>query len=186
MSPKVVKKVATKKVEKKSEKKVDNKPLSSDKPMSRPVPADGIRAVIVMLFTKCKNDTYLLIGQEIYEKWGLPTGHVIDGESRDKTMENIFQNETGYQLPKIAKHVKFLSKRDPEHQAEVHMILSNECIEAKLGPKVKSPAELLALRHIPVNDLYKFINSPSSDVKLRAVFVSTMIENKSAIESFLK
>lgn len=147
--------------------------------------SDEIRAVVVLLMSKCPDGVALLIGQEVYLKWGAPTSSLRPGESVDAAVRRCFADEIGFDYPPIVKTESFRS--GPAH---VVMAFTNECISTVLGPKVTTPNELIKLERVPVSTLFSFIdknkaNPPGSDTILRKVFVDMLTDNKSAINKFI-
>ncbi len=147
--------------------------------------SDEVRAVVVLLMSKCPDGVALLIGQEVYLKWGAPTSSLRPGESVDAAVRRCFADEIGFDYPPIVKTESFRS--GPAH---VVMAFTNECISTVLGPKVTTPNELVKLERIPINTLFSFIdknktNPPGSETILRKVFVDMLTDNKSAITKFI-
>lgn len=182
---------SAKKVDKKSAKKDSNKVVDNTKVADSAVHnnqsnnhgADQpVRSAVVLLFTKCNGTNVLLIGKETYEKWGPPGGGLMDEkEDPDKAAEREFTEEVGHPLPTIKDSKSFRYRN-----AHVRMMYTDQCIDTKIGPKAKTPHELLALAHIPVKDLYKLLASPKEDMPLRPIFISMMIDNKKVIEQFIE
>ena len=139
-----------------------------------------IRAAVVLIFTKCKGKVSLLIGKESYEKWGPPGGYVEQGEEPNKAAEREFIEEVGYALPPI-KNERIFRYRN----THVRMIYTEDCIDAKIGPKAKKPLELLALSYIPVDQLYKILMTPDVKLPLRSIFIAMMVDNKKEVDTFL-
>lgn len=144
--------------------------------------SDEVKAVIILLFTKCKGQTYLLLGLESYEKWGPPGGGIEEKEDYRKAADRIFLDEVGYPMTKILHEESFRFRN-----AMVYMIHTDDCIETKLGPKIrKTPQqELLDLMHVTVSDIYKFLDKPTVKQPLRPIFISMMIEHKKEVDSFV-
>lgn len=198
MPPKVAKKPAAKPAVKSA-----TKPAAKDKPVKstpkpvvkspnvfgvakedRPVPKseNDVTSVALMLFTKCDGAVVLLICKEAYEKWGIPSGYVVSGETPDHAFKRVFVDEIGVDLPAIKKQDKIQVRN-----TLVYMLYTDVCVSTKIGPKaVKGPEMLLELMHIPVGSIYKFIENPSVDTQLKSVFITTMLDLKPRVDTFVK
>jgi len=184
MPPKVQKKAAAKTAKAPAKTKAKSSSVvglkTSSKPVTKSKDSDEIKAVVMLVFTKCNGAVSLLIGKESYEKWGAPGGGLNPSEKLEDACKRIFQTEIG--------HPMFTSKHSHSFRyknAQIFMFYTEECIKEEFGPNVKQPSELLELKHVPVSTLYKFIDSPNLDKPLRAIFISMMVECKPQISSFV-
>lgn len=178
-------KTATKKtVDSKSKSKSPAKTATSKTATKKPLPAVGdgpVKAAFVLLFTKCATGVQMLLVKENYGKWGAPGGGVKLAEKPEKAAEREFQEETGHKFPKTKKEesVRF-------RNAHIVLAYTEDCIVEKFGSNKRTGEdEILALKHVPVKDLYKFINSPSKDMAIRPIFTSMMLDNQKVVEKFV-
>lgn len=168
----------------KSNKTDDKKPKTKDSPtkdIKEPEGEKPIGATVALVFTKCKDGVSLLVGKETYEKWGPPGGKKEPSEDDKKAVAREFQEETGYVLPKMKLEEQFRYRN-----TMVFLYYTEECINTKLGPKVKKPLELTELKLCPIKDLYKLLENPKPDMPLRNIFISMMIDHKKEVEAFMK
>jgi ADP-ribose pyrophosphatase YjhB (NUDIX family) len=167
-----------------SKSKTPAKTATSKTAVKKPSHAVGdgpVKAAFVLLFTKCATGIQMLLVKENYEKWGAPGGGVKLAESPEKAAEREFQEETGYKFPKTKKEESIRFRN-----AHIVFAYTEDCIEEKFGPSKRTgDDEILALKHVPVKDIYKFINKPSSDMAVRPIFTSMMLDNQKAVEKFV-
>ncbi len=147
----------------------------------RLVLADDIGAAFILLFTKCGSKVNIMLVKENYEKWGAPGGGVAPGDKTPlDTAKREFKEETGYEMPTLEKEESLRFRN-----AFVLLGYTKECIEPKFGKfKRKGDNEILELRHVPCDEIYKWITEPTPETAIRNVFISMLMELKPAIVKF--
>lgn len=143
-------------------------------------PTDELRAVVLILLTKCNGKPSMLLVQENYEKWGMLSGGIESGETPEKALEREFKEETGHSLPSMKKQKSFRYRN-----AMVYLGYTESCIDS-LSTSRKKPHELLSVELVPLNDIYKLLDNPKPNMPLRSIMISMMMDNKKEVEEFLK
>jgi hypothetical protein len=182
MPPKAVAKKPVAKPKAKADAKKSGAKKSDKAPIAKRsdrLTTDEVKAVVILLFTKCDGQVSLLIGEENYNKWGAPTGSLNLGEKPEDAAKRIFANELGKPMPNVVMH-----HMTRHNNAMVYMAYSDDCVK-DFGSKVASPPELLELKLIPIKSIYSFIEKPNLDKPLRAIFISMMVDCKKDVNAFI-